>query len=361
MNFKIIYCIFNLCFFIGCTTPRDNKINYIEEFKWEDSCTIDLCVLNDTSLWKYPRQIECLDSVLIILDDVDNHFLHLYNANSGSFIMNFSKKGQGPGELLSCEKFHLSKDKKKLSVYDILSRKIVVYDIDSMLIGKSKCDEFYLDYSKLSDNEIPTIIYDMIPYVDSLYLIKSNHCNMRYGIYSHKNENILNLYTTYLEGSFNYNSVEELWSVFSSNTFTLIRPDNLRFMNATRIGGILEIFDINNETCQISSLHNIFIYEPIYNVAQGSKPIFVVSNEKTLFGFEDVYVTNDYIYTLLYDSAIKKKPQAISILNWDGKPVHKINFNTPVTKICVDENNHRIYLLCLNEENGFDLSYCEMQ
>ena len=163
MNFKIIYCIFNLCFFIGCTTPRDNKINYIEEFKWEDSCTIDLCVLNDTSLWKYPRQIECLDSVLIILDDVDNHFLHLYNANSGSFIMNFSKKGQGPGELLSCEKFHLSKDKKKLSVYDILSRKIVVYDIDSMLIGKSKCDEFYLDYSKLSDNEIPTIIYDMIP------------------------------------------------------------------------------------------------------------------------------------------------------------------------------------------------------
>lgn len=71
-------------------------------------------VLNDTSLWKYPRQMECLDTLLIIMDDIDSHFLHLYNANNGSLIQNLARKGQGPGELLSAERFHLSVDKKEL-------------------------------------------------------------------------------------------------------------------------------------------------------------------------------------------------------------------------------------------------------
>lgn len=359
MKLSMVYWLFSLGFLISCTSPNAKKINYIGEIKWDDSCTLNMHLLNDTSLWKYPRQIECFDSVLIILDDIDNHFLHLYNANNGSFMLNFSKKGQGPGELLSCEKFHLFKDKKKLSVYDIMSKKIVIYDIDSMLIGKVICDEFYFDYSKLPNDEVPTIIYDMIPYGDSLYLVKGNHSNIRYGIYSHKNNSILKLYTTYLMDSFNYNSKEEVWSVFSSNTFTLIRPDNLRLINATRIGGILEFFKIDDKTDQISSLHNMFFYEPIYSIAQGSKPIFVVSNENTLFGFEDVYVTNDYIYTLLYNSDAKKKPQSISIFNWDGKPANKIFLEKPVTKICVDENNRKLYTLCINEENGYDLRFVE--
>ena len=350
-TFSILCAFLGFCF-ISCTF---NKKDYIK-INWEDTCTLGMRVLNDTSLFKYPRQMECFDTILIVMDDVDSHFLHLYNTVDGSLIQNFARKGQGPGELLSAERFHLSVDKKKLSVYDIMSNKIVTYKIDSILLGKMVCEEFRVEYGKLLDNKMLTIVYDMIPYNDSLYIVKANNDNMRYGLFSSKNDDISILYTSYIMDGFDYNSKDEVWSVFSSNTSTFIKPDRTRLVNATKIGAILEIFDINAEELNMSSRHNMFLYEPIYGIAEGAKPVFVVSNENTLLGFENIYVTDNYIYALLYDSDVKMYPNSISIFDWDCKPIKKIYLDKSVRKLCVDEVNRKIYLLAISEENCYELN-----
>ena len=43
-----------------------------------------------------------------------------------------------------------------------------------------------------------------------------------------------------------------------------------------------------------------YIYEPKYGIAEGAIPKYVVFNETTQIGFEDIYVTNNSIYTLLH-------------------------------------------------------------
>ena len=44
----------------------------------------------------------------------------------------------------------------------------------------------------------------------------------------------------------------------------------------------------------------LYIYEPKYGIAEGAIPKYVVFNETTQIGFEDIYVTNNSIYTLLH-------------------------------------------------------------
>lgn len=154
---------------------------------------------------------------------------------------------------------------------------------------------------------------------------------------------------------FDYNLKEEVWSVFSSNTSTFIKPDKSRLVNATKIGAILEIFDFDGDM-NMSSMCNMFIYKPIYGIAQGAKPLFVVSNEDTLLGFENICVTDNYIYALLYDNDVRMRPKSVSVFSWDCKPIKKIYLDKPVTKMCVDEDNGKIYLLAISEKNGYDLN-----
>lgn len=60
-----------------------------------------------------------------------------------------------------------------------MSSKIVTYRIDSILLGKMVYDEFRVEYNRLLDDKTLTIVYDMIPYNDSSYIVKGNNDNIR--------------------------------------------------------------------------------------------------------------------------------------------------------------------------------------
>ena len=63
----------------------------------------------------------------------------------------------------------------------------------------------------------------------------------------------------------------------------------------------MEMFTVDGEREKISLADSSYIYEPVYGLAQGAIPAFVVPDDKTQIGFEDVCVTDELIYAVLRD------------------------------------------------------------
>lgn len=96
------------------------------------------------------------------------------------------------------------------------------------------------------------------------------------------------------------------------------------------MGGILEIFN-DQKGCQLSMDTTLFIYESVYALAEGANSDHVVGKEATQLEFEDVYATDRYFYTLLYDIGDAMEPLAVTLFNWNGKSFIKI-----ITNVCCD-------------------------
>lgn len=78
---------------LGCHSTKE-KIEFSNRVICSDSISRELVVLNDTFLFSYPLQIECIDSMLLVLDNVNNNFFHLFTLK-GVPIKSLEKRGKG--------------------------------------------------------------------------------------------------------------------------------------------------------------------------------------------------------------------------------------------------------------------------
>ena len=115
----------------GCH-PAKEKVEFSNEVICSDSISRELVVLNDTFLFSYPLQIALIDSMLLVLDNVNNNFFHLFTLK-GVPVKSFGEKGQGPADFINVGAFNLSEDGKNMYAYDSSMRKIVKYDVSSFL------------------------------------------------------------------------------------------------------------------------------------------------------------------------------------------------------------------------------------
>lgn len=331
-----------------------NKVEYSNGIERVSVDKKDLVTLNDTSMWRFPQQIALVDSSLIVLDEYDNRFFHVYSIN-GSPLISFGNKGQGYGELLWVERFHLSADCRILYAYDDMSKKIVGYQLDSLWVGKNVFTEYKVDIRKIPYSITPTIFYDMLPLNDSLFLIKGNHPDLRYGLFNVLDKGIEPLYHSFPVEELGIDSHEEVWSLLSSSTYTCLSPDKSKMVNATYIGGIMEMFSVDTKMKEMAPMNSSFIYEPIYGLAEGAVPAYVVNNENTQFGFEDVCVTDGQIFALLHEKGDPYAPSAVVIFDWTGNVLKCIETEKRIHKICIDQERKKLYLLAFNEDNGYEL------
>ncbi len=306
----------------GCH-PAKEKVEFSNEVICSDSISRELVVLNDTFLFSYPLQIELIDSMLLVLDNVNNNFFHLFTLK-GIPVKSFGEKGQGPADFINVGAFNLSEDGKNMYAYDSSMRKIVKYDVSSFLKDSLKSEVMQVNYGSLPHSEVPTIIYDMLSLKDSDFLVKANHKDLRFGLL--KDGKITQLYNSFSD-CLNTNNEEEVWSVFCSNTKTKLKPDRTKMLNATYLGGILELFDLD-ENCRLSLNKTLYIYEPKYGIAEGAIPAYVVSNETTQIGFEDVYATNNSIYALLHNRGSEALPSEITVFSWQDFQQVKLRLTT---------------------------------
>ena len=97
---KLFFYLFLLVFLsaAGCAKKKASAY-YSNGVKPDSVYTVEVHTLNDSSIWCFPLQMECIDSLLVILDYMDDCYFHVYTL-SGNPKGKFARKGQGPGELL---------------------------------------------------------------------------------------------------------------------------------------------------------------------------------------------------------------------------------------------------------------------
>ena len=117
----------------------------------------------------------------------------------------------------------------------------------------------------------------------------------------------------------------------------------------------MEMFSVDTKMKEMAPKNSSFIYEPIYGLAEGAVPAYVVNNENTQFGFEDVCVTDGQIFALLHEKGDPYAPSAVVIFDWTGNVLKCIETEKRIHKICIDQERKKLYLLAFNEDNGYEL------
>lgn len=75
----------------GCA-KKNASAYYSNGVKPDSVYTMEVHTLNDSSIWRFPLQMECTDSLLVILDYMDDCYFHVYTL-SGNPKGKFARKG----------------------------------------------------------------------------------------------------------------------------------------------------------------------------------------------------------------------------------------------------------------------------
>lgn len=334
---KLLPCIFLL---FSCKSSVN--IEYAD-IKLCNSPHLNGNVINDSFLFSMPRDIMMIDSLLIVFDSYsDKRNLHVFNKFSGEFLKSFAHKGRAAGETLEISSVNVDND--NIVVFDPNLRKIIKYDIRKILNDNLIFDEIKLPHS--SDFVLQAIVSD------TLVLLKGNSDKMRFGIFNESTSNIDVLATDYIRC---VEDKEENWAIMGYGAKWDLQPDGFKMLHTTYIGAIVELFEYNGG--EIINYCTIPIKKPIYRIADGAILKWIATTQETILGFEDTYVTNKFIYLLMYGVEKSKFEQTypqILVFDWDGHFIKNYVFNERLTTISVDEDSSSLYGIVENE-NGYTL------
>ena len=151
---------------------------------------------------------------------------------------------------------------------------------------------------------------------------------------------------------------EDVAAVHTYNSDMLVSPNKSRWVQTSYIGGILEIFEYDGG--KIKNIGTNPIYKPVY---MGEKQD-VSWEDKTIIGFDDMVVTDRYIYTLLNGAMgkqLKSNPPVnpftnkITVFDWNGNIKKIINTDCMLLAIDVDEREDVCYGISIDLKNGYEL------
>lgn len=134
-----------------------------------------------------------------------------------------------------------------------------------------------------------------------------------------------------------------------------IKPDNSKMVIGSYIGGIFEIFDLDKIPDTISLIKRSTFHLPQFEIAKDiHKNLYCTEN--TIYGFENIFVTDNFIYALYFDQNKESNfPNRILVFDWDGEVVKQYIIDKALHGLCVDEVNFKIYGMAYSDEKGFYL------
>lgn len=342
MRHRLSFLLIGALCLIGCT---NNTVIYDQKLDFKKTDTIASVTLDSAFFFAMPRQIVVADSLLIIQDTYkrDTCF-HLF-CDDGRYLRSFGLKGKGPGELL--EPAGITVNDSMLYVYDATLNKIVSYDLWELVQGKPiRFRERNLAPTPIQKPGNYTMLLKMFGYdpADSSFLFQGNDAHLRFGNLSITDNAARALYAEYPTVVESGNPDENM-AVWSYTAPIRISPNGRHIVHGTYIGGLLETFDRQGDKLIHRALRAI--YPPLYRVISGIVPTAVSWDAATIIGFEDIAVTDSYIYGLLNGSEGDGYlyPQRICLFDWDGNGVRSYETDRPLAILAVDESKHRIYAL----------------
>jgi hypothetical protein len=285
------------------------------------------------------------DNYLIIQDDRGHDFYyHSIHRISGELDLEFGKKGNGPGELLYASGNPLFNClKNELQVFDSNGKRFCYYKLDENVANcmnvvdiSKKNNLFLLELLDLDTCYLATGMNGVLDDFRFVVFDKSFepiHTFEKYPVLDYNREE-------------NQKINEELFNIY----FLKTSPDKKHLLFASYRIGLMEIFSLEALPENIHKVRSLLLTKPMKY------------QKENIFGFEDVYVTNKYIYALHNGKTAKENPylsQSIKIFDWQGNPVVEYNTGIDMRCLAVDEDRGIIYAVAYNDDDGFFLIQVE--
>ena len=174
---------------------------------------------------------------------------------------------------------------------------------------------------------------------------------MRYGYWDEESDSISGAIIRYPKFS---NDDETNWSICDYSTVDKISPNKEYLLCATYVGASLELFNLDAN--EITQSRTKYIFEPIYDYAEGAVPRWVTPTDETVIGFSDVCLTNENIYGLLWGvKALDMESCNPIIIQYDYTLTARKAYKPKeiIEKITVDNNT--IYATGIDEKGEYHL------
>lgn len=267
-----------------------------------------------------PVEIEVVGNYLVLLDRKSKRPLHLINHREEKYLGAYGIKGQGPGELAIPWK--ISDYKDSLLVYDAAGKKILGFNIDSLMKGRKPFFE-----KKVNEKGICSAIQfidDNLYYTDEIEsekrLLKLNMVNNKisgYGSLLNNHQNI--------EG-YNWGQVCRGTMDYKKNTFAI----------TYLLAPFFEIYNKDDNTW--TSIMAIDNFPPIFIEEKMGKYKKFVTTKNTKLGFLDVSMSDNYIYFLYSGQKMEHNNKAdegsiVLVFDYKGNPKKYYNLNEPISEL----------------------------
>lgn len=294
----------------------------------------------------YPIKIAKCDSLFLMQDLMNKGFVYVLDSK-GETVDCLVKKGNGHTEISNLsENFSIDKARGVVSLYS--APFYVEYNVAEFMkkgtdyCRKTNCSSF-----------VRNSIKNVRKFADG-YLAEGFTEEMRFIVVD---KNTQTAYTDY-PPMLPEDKKEDIARVLTYASNVLVSPNSPRWVQTSYIGAVFEIFEYDGR--EIKCVGTNPIYEPVYTGGKGD----VSWNEETTIGFDDVVVTDGYIYTLLNGakgSQLKSDPPVnpftnkITVFDWDGNVRQIINTDCMLKAIDVDEKENVCYAISFDLDHGYDL------
>lgn len=319
---KIIICIFLLLLYYSC---KDKAIIYkAPDFK--KHYQVSGRILNDTVIFNYAEQLNVIDSLLILVDFRFDRCIFIFNKNTGKLLCTSGKKGKGPGELITPAQISINKRTKDLYVHDYGKHKLLRYSIPEILAGSD------IPQEEIGLNQALTMQEHISYFKDSLFISNGYQSRLL----------VANLGDYKIEDNEPFPEIiptAKDWNFFLRNwSCHTFHPEQNKYVRATLLGGIMEIFTISNEKIQLKQRH--FFYEPLFE----KKGNLYLPIAETVYGFRHLAATRQYIYaSLIGQTNPQSLPKTIYRFDWQGNPVDYFETPYEIENFTVSEDDLHIY------------------
>ena len=348
---KSFYCLTFLavCFLFTCCGKNEKSgfkkpvfpVKENAEFTVITGELIGINVIND---------LFCGDNWICILGyDAENQsYLHLFD-KSGEKLFSALKSGRGPNEIKLPVISSYNSESATLDIFDAIASKNITVHIDSLLLSGGK-----MGISSINELD---------PYPEKIKVWPGYRLE---GRAERKNgQKRLTLLNDFGDTLSTYDSFPEIENkallprLYTWQSEFEVSPDHTRLATTSCAGEILETFSLGKD---ISNIATGYFIEPDVNI-EGAFPYDY--NERTVFGFSDLFVDNSLIYTAhdgktLAESYDKKTDllfSRIAIYDWNCNPVKEIQTDYRIERICVESDSDKMFAVVKDKDSRTYLAY----
>ena len=356
--------IYHHCFYccaifllVACNTQmHDNKAFVSPVFP--ESKQVTVIPFPDDFLLGGSFLMEDMGEFIVIGTKHDNKFLHIFDKETLVHTKSFGTFGQGPGELIGAPKIRVNEDNSVLYLFQHYSgmNDYWVYDVEHLLHDNAVLPARKAKIELFRDEEAqyPGYANDFLAWKDKRLFAGSR---------MHRLEvqdtlgNTLYLYDKY--PTVILSDTTAFQSTYSHSSLAL-KPDMSRFVIASRVGCIMEIFTIDTSGKIVKEIEKRF-HPPIFAV---NRRMVELSNGKTIIGITDLSVTDELIYAVYNGNAYTLEAgdfsKKIAVFDWSGNPKLIYILDWKIYDFLVDTQRSRCYLVGIDPNDEVLLGYFEL-